>query len=117
MNHIKLLKMQSLLKDSLQESLFNLNDTRLNSLSITKVECKGKEYAKIFFDTTGIDEMEQKEILKALKKANHFIKEQLQSSLDWYKMPNLSYEFDKEMQILNRLDSIFKQIQKKECND
>lgn len=118
MNNIKLLKTQSLLKEILQESLSSLNDTRLNSLSITRVECKGgKEYAKVFFDTTGIDKCEQKEILKLLKKANSFIRGQLQSSLDWYKTPNLSYEFDEEMQTLNRLDSIFKQIQKKDSDD
>ncbi len=118
MNNIKLLKIQSLLKECLQEALFELNDTRLNSLSIIRVECKkGKEHAKVLFDTTGIDECEQKEILKLLKKANSLIKEQLQSSLNWYKAPNLSYEFDKEMQTLNRLDSIFRQIQKKDSND
>lgn len=118
MNNIKLLKTQSLLKKCLQEAFFELNDTRLNSLSITRVECKkGKEHAKVFFDMTGIEEHEQKEILKLLKKANNFIKEQLQNSLNWYKAPNLSYEFDKEMQTLNRLDSIFKQIHKKDNND
>lgn len=118
MNNIKLLKAQSLLKESIQEVFFNLNDSRLNSLSITRVECKkGKEHAKVFFDTTGIDEFEQKEILKLLKKANNFIRENLQSSLNWYKTPNISYEFDKEMQTLNRLDSIFRQIHKKDIND
>lgn len=118
MNNIKLLKTQSLLKKSLQESIFNLDDTRLNSLSIVRVECKrGKEHAKVFFDTTGINDCEQKEILKLLKKANSLIREHLQASLNWYKAPNLSYEFDEEMQTLRRLDSIFKQIQTKDINE
>lgn len=113
MNNIKILKIQSLLQEVLQEAFFSLSDNRLNSLSVIRVECsKGKESAKVLLDATSIDENEQKEILKLLKKANGIIKQYLQSSLSWYKIPNISYEFDKETENLNRLDMIFKKIQK-----
>lgn len=113
MKNIKILKAQSLLQEVLQEALFALNDNRLNTLSVIKVECsKSKEFAKIFLDGTGITIEEQKEILTLLKKANGIIKLHLLNALSWYKAPNLSYEFDKEMEELNKLDSIFKQIHK-----
>lgn len=114
MNNIKILKAQSLLQEVFQEALFSLNDNRLNSLSVIKVICsKGKESAKVFLDPTGLNEVEEKEILKLLKKAQNTIKQYLQSSLSWYKIPNFSYEFDNTMENINRLDSIFKMIYSK----
>lgn len=115
MNNVRLLKAQSFLKEAMQQVLFTLDDPRLSSLSIVRVECKkSKEYAKIYFDSTGISDTEQQEILKLLKKANSVIRDHLQNVLDWYKAPNLSYEFDDEVDVLNRLDSIFKQINNKD---
>ncbi|RAX55130.1 ribosome-binding factor A [Helicobacter sp. 16-1353] len=118
MNNIKILKTQSLLQEVLQEAFFALNDNRLNNLSVVRVECsKGKEFARVFLDNTGLIESEQKEILKLLKKANGIIRQYLQSSLSWYKIPNLSYEFDVEVEELTKLDLIFKKIHKEVSNN
>ncbi len=114
MNNIKTLKAQSLLQEVIQEALFSLNDTRINSLNITNVECsKGKEFARVFLDPISLDDSEKQEVLRLLKKANGIIRAYLQSSLSWYKIPHLAYEFDDTLNSINRLDSIFKQIEAK----
>ncbi|MDE6885957.1 MAG: 30S ribosome-binding factor RbfA [Helicobacteraceae bacterium] len=111
MNDIKILKTQSLLKEVLQEVLYMLDDTRLNALSIIKVECsKGKNFARVFLDSSSVSTEEQKDILKLLKKANSTIRQYLQTSLSWYKIPNFAYEFDTTLEKINKLESIFKQI-------
>lgn len=111
MNNIKILKSQSLLQEVLQEIFFELEDNRLNTLSIVRVECsRGKESAKVFIDSANMDENEKKEIRKILKKANGIIRQYLQQSLSWYKVPILSYDFDDEMERINKLESLFKQI-------
>lgn len=118
MNHIKRLQSQSLLKEVLQEVFFDLSDNRLNALTITRTECSnGKESAKIFIDSAGLNDTEKREILKLLKKANATIRQYLQHSLSWYKVPILSYEFDDEVEQMKRLDEIFKRIHKKDGDE
>lgn len=112
--NIKQLKSQSLLHEALCEALCELGDTRLRSLAITKVELSaGKESAKVFLDENSFD-TDSAVILSALKKASGAIRANLHASLDWYKVPNLSFEIDRDLAQMNRLDEIFKKIHTKE---
>lgn len=111
--NVKLLKTQSLLLEVLQEALYSLEDTRLSTLNVIKVECsRGKEFAKVFLDPTPLNADEQKATLKLLKKADNIIHQYLRTSLNWYKTPKLVYEFDDSLEHINRLEDIFKQISK-----
>ncbi len=77
-SEIKRKRTESLLKELIPEALSTLDDSRVNSLSITEVVCsRGRYDAKVFIDKSGIEESEQKEILLRLKKA-------LQLSKDLY---------------------------------
>lgn len=116
--NIKLLKTQSLLQEVLQEALYSLDDTRISTLSIIKVECsRGKEFAKVFLDPAPLSTDEQKATIKLLKKADNIIHQYLRTSLNWYKTPKLVYEFDDSLEHINHLESIFKQINKEQQND
>ena len=116
MNNIRNLKNQSMLKDVLQEAICSLSDTRINTLSVTKVKCSnGKYFARILLDSTLIEPQQRIVIIKLLKKANNTIRKYVQSSISWYRIPNFEYEFDLELENINRLDSILKQI--KGCNN
>ena len=113
--NVKLLKSQSLLQEALQEVLFDLEDTRLKSIAITRVECsRGKEVAKVFLDKNSLGEVDSMQILKLLKKASGVIKANLQAQLSWYRTPNLTFAIDDSLAEMNKLEAIFRQIHAKE---
>lgn len=109
-SHIKALKTSSLLKEALQEAFFALEDTRINALNITRVECKKKESARVFLDGSGLSKDEQKEILKLVKNATHIVQEHLFAALSWYKIPALSYAFDAQVEQMDALNRAFREI-------
>lgn len=101
------------MQELLIECFSNLGDIRLNNLEIIKVECsKGKYNAKVFIESSSIDESEKKEILKAFKKAQGFINHFLKHNSGWYRTPKLQLVFDTTLILQNKLDDIFKKIQK-----
>ncbi len=109
--NIKLLKAQSILQEALQEALFDLEDTRLKNIAVTRVECtRGREMAKVFLDENSLGDMATKDALKLLKKASGAIRANLQTQLSWYKTPNLVFEIDDSLGKINRLEEIFKNI-------
>lgn len=113
--NVKLLKAQSLLQEALQEVLFDLEDTRLKNIAITRVECsRGKEVAKVFLDKNSLGEVDLAQILKLLKKASGVIKANLQAQLSWYRTPNLTFAIDDSLAEMNKLEAIFRQIHAKE---
>lgn len=113
--NVKLLKSQSLLQEALQEVLFDLEDTRLKNIAITRVECsRGKEVAKVFLDKNSLGEVDSMQILKLLKKASSVIKANLQTQLSWYRTPNLTFAIDDSLAEMNKLEAIFRQIHAKE---
>lgn len=113
--NVKLLKSQSLLQEALQEVLFDLEDTRLKNIAITRVECsRGKEVAKVFLDKNSLGEVDLAQILKLLKKASGVIKANLQAQLSWYRTPNLTFAIDDSLAEINKLEAIFRQIRAKE---
>ena len=108
--NVKQLKSQSILMEALQEALCELSDARLRNLTITEVELSvGKESAKVFLDANSLL-LDRKETLGLLKRASSAIRANLHASLDWYKVPNLSFAIDDSLEQINKLDSIFKQI-------
>lgn len=114
---IKLKQKESLLKEALYEAMGSLNDVRINALNILGVVLKkGKYDADIYLDPTGFDVQEQKESLRALKKAEGLIKRQVLTSTDWFKCPSLHFKFDSSMGQANRLDAIFDKIKKDESD-
>ncbi len=109
--NVKILKAQSLLQEALQEALFALDDARLKSLAITKVECsRGKELARVFLDANSLGDFSAEAALKALKNASGAIRANLQASLSWYKTPQLRFFIDESLENINRLEDIFKKI-------
>ena len=112
---IQTLKNQSLLHKVLQEVLCSLDDGRLNTLSIVDVKCSnGKHFARVYLDSEMLSDDEKKLRIKLLKKASGIINTYVRSSLSWYRIPNLDYEFDTSLENINKLDSIFKEIHAKD---
>jgi ribosome-binding factor A len=110
-SEIKRKRTESLLKELIPEALSTLDDSRVNSLSITEVVCsRGRYDAKVFIDKSGIEESEQKEILLRLKKLSNYLKTYIRDSEGWYKAPNFIFEFDDEIERIAKMDRLFEQI-------
>lgn len=106
-------RVQSLLKELLQEALASLSDVRLNNLSIVGVLCsKGKYNAEIFMYADTLTQKEQSEILTGLKKAEGVLKQYVLNASGWYKCPKFNFCFDETIKKAQNLDEIFSQIAK-----
>ncbi|WP_419770667.1 MAG: ribosome-binding factor A [Candidatus Marinarcus sp.] len=75
MKSINLQRTESLLMELLPEALATLNDTRINTLAITGVNCKNGKYdAVVYYDGSDFSKEEIKQINDLLFKANGRIK-------------------------------------------
>ena len=114
---IKRKRTESVLKELLPEAFSNLDDSKLQNLIVTEVLCsRGRYDAKVFLDKTGIEESEQAEILKKLRKVHSFLKNYVKESENWYRSPNFTFEFDDQMERITKIEELFKQI-KREIKD
>ncbi len=110
---IKRKRTESILKELIPEALATLDDERINTLSVTEVLCsRGRYDAKVFLDPTGIDPKEQEEALRSLKKVASYLKTYIKEAEGWYKAPNFTFEFDDQMERIERIDQLFKRIEK-----
>lgn len=112
-DEIKLKQKESLLKEAIYEAMSTLGDERINSLGIVEVYIKkGKYDADVYLDPTGLNESEQKEALKALRKAEGVIKRQITASTDWFRSPALHFKFDTLMEEANKIERLLEKISK-----
>lgn len=108
---VKIKKTESLLKELTVEALATLSDTRINSLAVTDVDCKGGKYdAFIYIDPAFVYEEERPEVLRQLRIASPSIEEHILSASGWFRCPKLHFEFDYEAERMKRLDAIFDKI-------
>lgn len=106
-------RIQSLLKELLQEALASLNDIKLNSLSIIDVLCsRGKYDAEIFIYADEFSSEEQCEILKGLRRAESILRKYVLNASGWYKCPKFNFCFDETIKKAQGLDEIFSKIAK-----
>jgi len=111
---IKRKRTESALKEILPEAFSMLDDSVLNNLIVTEVVCsRGRYDSKVYLDKTGIDESEQTEIIKKLKKVTPFLKNYVKESEGWYRSPNFKFEFDNHLDNISRIDELFKIIEGK----
>ena len=68
--------------------------------------------ADVYLDPTGIDEDEQKAILKQLKKVARGLEAYCLKAEGWFKSPKFHFKFDKELDRVKRMDELFAQIEK-----
>ncbi len=109
---IKRQRTASILKELIPEMLANLSDSELASLCVTDVICsKGRYDAKVYLDKMAYDKQEQQEILSKLRKVSHHLQNQCAMTEGWYRAPKFHFEFDEQLEIQNRIEDLFKQVQ------
>jgi ribosome-binding factor A len=113
MKSINLQRTESLLCELVPEALASLNDSNINSLTITDVDCKrGKHNAVVYFDGTDFDKEELKIVKQSLKKANGVIKTYCLNSTGWYRCPDFNFVADAKIKKDLRMEELFSQIRK-----
>ena len=119
---IKRHRVESVLKELLPEAFSSLSDERINSLAVTDVKCsKGRSNAKVYLDKSFLNEKEQGEALRQLRKVGAYLQNHCKQSEGWFKAPIFTFEFDHQLEEVSRIEDLFKQIadrnSKKEAND
>lgn len=110
---IKLKRTESILRELIPEALSTLNDNRLHEINVVEVKCsKGRSDAKVYLDPDYYDEKEQALLLKQLKKARPIIEDYCMKDQGWFRCPKLAFEFDEHFQKTQRLEELFKKIEK-----
>jgi len=113
LKNVNIQRTESLLIELIPEALSTMNDSRINSLAITDVNCKkGKYDAIVYFDATDFDKKETQAIVHLLNKANGRIKSFCLASTGWYKCPNFTFIADNTIEKSKNIESLFAQISK-----
>lgn len=113
MKSINLQRTESLLMELIPQALSQLQNSKINSLPITGVNCKNGKYdAIVYFDGSDFDKDEVKEVIESLKKANGRIKSDVLASTGWYKCPNFKFELDTSLEKSKKIEDLFAKIKK-----
>ncbi|MDD2641202.1 MAG: 30S ribosome-binding factor RbfA [Arcobacteraceae bacterium] len=111
MKSINLQRTESLLMELVPEALATLNDSRINSLPITAINCKNGKYdAIVYFDGSDYNQDELKIIDTLLFKASGRIKSYVLASTGWYKCPNFKFVADDSLENSKNIEDLFAQI-------
>ncbi|NKQ40501.1 MAG: 30S ribosome-binding factor RbfA [Sulfurovum sp.] len=115
---IKRKRTESILKDLLPEALGTLDDNRISHLNVIEVVCsRGRYDARVYLDPIGLDDKEQGEALKQLRKVSPHLKNYIRDSEGWYKAPNFVFEFDTHLEHITKMDALFDQIASKKNSE
>jgi ribosome-binding factor A len=115
---IKRHRTESILKEIIPQALGTLEDHRINALLVTDVVCsKGRSDAKVYLDKSFMSEQEQNEALKQLRKVSRYIQNHCKESEGWFKAPNLTFEFDNQLDHITKMEKLFEQISTKKDSD
>ncbi len=111
---IKVQRKESILKEVIPEALSQMNDNRINSLSVVDVVCsRDGSDAKVYLEKSYLNKDEQKQSLKQLKQARGHIQNYTLKATGWYKVPNLSFTFDSLLEHENKMEELFEKIKAK----
>lgn len=115
---IKRHRVESVLKEIIPEALASLADSRINALLVTDVVCsRGRSDAKVYLDISFLNEKEQGEALRQLRIVAGYIQNHCKQSEGWFKAPRFTFEFDNQLEQVNRIEDLFKKIATRNSKD
>ncbi|NPA60971.1 MAG: 30S ribosome-binding factor RbfA [Epsilonproteobacteria bacterium] len=110
---IKRKRTEARLQELIPEALATMNDSRINSLTVTEVVCsRGRYDAKVYLDKSFLSEQEQREALRQLKVVSKYLSNYIRSSEGWFKAPKFTFEFDNQLEKISHIEELFKKIAK-----
>ncbi len=111
---IKVQRKESVLKEVIPEALSQMNDNRINSLSVVDVVCsRDGSDAKVYLEKSYLNKDEQKQSLKQLKQVKGYIQSYCLKATGWFKVPNFSFTFDSLLEHENKMEELFEKIKAK----
>lgn len=111
---IKVKRTESILQELIPEALSSLNDSRMHSLDVVYVKCsRGRSDAKVYIDAVDLSEDEKQFYTKQLKKVSPIVEDYCMKDQGWFKSPKLTFVFDEQMQKAQKIDELFKRIEKR----
>ncbi|RXJ87438.1 30S ribosome-binding factor RbfA [Arcobacter sp. CECT 8985] len=114
MKSVNLQRTESLLMELVPEALSTLKDSRINSLSITDVDCKNGKYdATVYYDGSDYTKQEKQALNSLLNKASGHIKTYCLNATGWYKCPNFKFKADDTLEKSMKIEALFDQIKSK----
>lgn len=109
--NIRLLRIESVLKELISEAIGQMRDDSLLGLTVTDVRVsRGKNDALVFILDDTYSDTQKRQIIAALKKSSPIIANYCLAAEGWYKMPKLKFEFDESMSKMQNLEDIFSKI-------
>jgi len=109
---IKRHRVESILKEIIPEAFASLDDERIKGLGVTDVKCsKGRSNAKVYLDTSFLNDKEQSIALRQLRTVAGYIQNHCKQSEGWFKAPIFTFEFDHQLETVTRIEDLFKQIE------
>jgi ribosome-binding factor A len=112
-SEIKQKRTESILKELVPEALSTLEDEQLRGLFVTDVVChKGRYDADVYLDKTALTDEEISQIYSKLKKVKSYIQNYCANEEGWFRAPNFTFHFDDLLEEQNRIDKLFKRIEK-----
>jgi len=110
--NIKLKRVESILKEILDEAFVTLNDSLLRSLVVIEVDCKrGKYDADVYLDKSFLDEEEQRLALKRLKKVRGYLENYTLQNEGWFRCPKFHFKFYDKLEKERKYDELFSKIE------
>jgi len=110
---IKLLRVESVLRELVPEAISSLCDAKINNTPVLDVRCsRGKYDAEVFLDPSFITSDEEPYIIKHLSKASSYIENYCKQAEGWYRCPKFKFKFDHSLENLNNMDALFSKIEK-----
>ncbi|SMC09100.1 30S ribosome-binding factor RbfA [Nitratiruptor tergarcus] len=110
-SEIKRKRQASLLRELISEAVGQLDDERLHGITVTEVDVKKGGYdADVYIDKSFYSPEEQKEILKALKKAAPLLQSYCLEMSGWFKCPKFHFKFDELLDQQKKIEDLFAKI-------
>lgn len=115
---IKVKRTESILQELIPEALGSLNDSRMHVLDVVDVKCsRGRSDAKVYIDATGLSDEQKMFYTKQLKKVAAVVENYCMKDQGWFKSPKLTFLLDEQMQKAQKIDELFKRIEKEKKNE
>ncbi len=100
-----------MLRELISEALGQLDDERLHGITVTDVEVKRGGYdADVYIDKSIYSPKEQKEILRALKKAAPILQSYCLEMSGWFKCPKFHFKYDELLEQQKKIEDLFAKI-------
>jgi ribosome-binding factor A len=91
-----------------------LADERIRTLTVTDVVCsRGRSNAKVYLDKSFLNEKEQGEALRQLRKVGAYLQNHCKQSEGWFKAPIFTFEFAHQLETVSRIEDLIKSIERR----